>query len=469
MLFKMRFYRILPGNLFIPRLFAFVLASMSCLSLSPSFCQSQQSDIGQKIDSYIDARFESPVGSTRKLLKELETAGLKSLTDLARALRAPRASYPDSAKLVGKYTKHSVKCYHVDYQSNFLLFVPENYKPGKRVPLVVVGHGGNSSMNSRIAEATANAYLKIYSPAIGKNLGAIVVAPVSERGWGHIGNSLIFSTISKLTRMFSIDPDRIYITGQSMGGHLAYRAALSLPDRWGAVSPHSGGYDFVAKKSIGNLRNVPGLAIFGKREPYGINTDNKANAKWAKSNGLNWKFIEKNGGHTIYRDELPNVAQFFKQNPRNLYRDTVYMRQGGAMKFVKTWGIKGWPEHKVYSDKRPLRWNIRHWIEIEPRPDLKEPLEITATNKRNNDIEIASKNVRKLTIYLHPKMVDFGNPIAVKVNGEKLFDKKVATDPKIMFELAREFDDRGRIFWAKINLKISTDSKVEIPKKKLDQ
>lgn len=415
----------------------------------------------EKIDALVDSRFDAAAGATKQLLTELDAAGLGQLEDLEKALRARRTTYPDNSKLVGKFSRHDVSCLHVDYESEFMLFVPADFVPDKQASLVVVGHGGNSSMSAARARSTAVQYLSLYAE-IGRTTGAIVVAPVSGRGWGHIGNSLIFSTISRLQRMFPIDPDRIYITGQSMGGHLTYRAAISLPDRWGAVSPHSGGYDFVEKKTIGNLINVPGFAIWGVREPYGINTDNRTNRKWAEDHKLNWRFTEKNGGHTIYRDELPNVARFFADNPRNLYRDTVYIRSGGAMKFTKPWGIKGWPEHTVYTDTRPLRWNIRHWLEIEPRPELGEPLTIMARNKGNNEFLIVSQNVRKLSVYVHPKMIDFDKPVSITVNGEQLFNEKATRDPEIMFDLTREFDDRGRIFWARIDLEVKTDKAVEI-------
>lgn len=414
------------------------------------------------IDEYIDQRYEGTTQDSSNLLKELEKRGVKKLARMEELLRSRRDQYPDTSELIGKVSVHQVQCQHVDYASRYFLYIPKGTDQTGLLPLIVVGHGGNSSMSPKRAEATAVAYLQAYRP-VADHIKGILVAPASSRGWGQIGNSLIFSTISKVHRTFPIDPDRIYMTGQSMGGHLSYRTALSFPDRFGAVSPHSGGYDFVAKKSIGNLINVPGYAIWGVREPYGINKDNRTNRDWAKTHDLNWKFVEKNGGHTIYRDELQNVAEFFRQNPRNLYRKEVYIRSGGTFKFVKTWQVKGWPEHKVYSDSKPLRWNMRHWIEVEPRPESGKPLSILAIHQGENRIEVTSENVRKLSIFLHPKMVNFEDPISVVVNGKKLFAGLVKPEPRIMFELAREFDDRGRIFWGRIDLDITSDKEVKFP------
>ncbi len=433
------------------------------LFLGAGVASSQQSSVSELLDAYIDQRFEADESATDELLKKLDELGVKTLAEMETALRAPRTCYPATKELLGKYSAHDIDCYHVDYSSKFLLFVPENLAGDKPLSIVVVGHGGNSSMSPERAESVAKMYLNAYAPAVSKEMNALVVAPCSGRGWGHIGNSLILSTISKLQRMFPVDPDRIYITGQSMGGHLSFRSALMLPDRFGAVSPQSGGYDFVENGSIGNLLSVPGYAIWGSSEPYGINTDNRTNAEWGKQHGLDWKFVEKNGGHTIYQDELPAMAGFFNDHPRNLYRDSVYISQGGEMKFVKTWEIKGWPEHTVYFEKRPLRWNLRQWVEIAPRTDSTDLQTLLAKNTGDNRIEITSNNVRNVKLLLHPNLVDFSQPVVVKVNGKVFFEKMVEPNPNLMLELAREFDDRGRIFHACIDLNIDTDQEVVIP------
>lgn len=434
-------------------------------SCCPVLAQSDSSsELAGLVDQYIDQRYDGTVADTDRLLEQLKRAEIISLEDLERTLRRPRANYPDASRWLGTTTAHTVQCLHVDYASRYFMYVPTELDLTQSISLVVVGHGGNSSMSPQRAEGTAKAYLQAYRP-IAKRMNAVLVAPASCRGWGQIGNSLILSTVSKISRALPIDPNRVYITGQSMGGHLSYRAALTLPDRFGAVSPHSGGYDFVAKQSIGNLINVPGYAIWGAREPYGINADNRTNQAWGQSHGLDWQFVEKDGGHEIYQDELGKVADFFADHPRDLYRRQVYIRSGGTFQFVKTWQIKGWPEHTVYSETKPLRWNMRHWLEVEPRPDLDQPLTVLAVNLGENQFEVTAQNVRKLSIFLHPAMVNLAQPVTIRVNGEKLYDALVETDPRLMFELAREFDDRGRIFWARVDLNVTSDEEVQLSSK----
>jgi predicted TIM-barrel fold metal-dependent hydrolase len=51
-------------------------------------------------------------------------------------------------------------------------------------------------------------------------------------------------------------------------------------------------------------------------------------------------------------------------------------------------------------------------------------------------------------------MVALSRPVTVRVNGAVLFRGSVRRDLATMLELVREFDDRGRIFHAAIDVEI---------------
>ncbi len=162
-----------------------------------------------QLDTYLDSRFEAEAGATEALLTGLAEAEVKSPAALETLLLSPRTAYPDPTKLIGEYTTHPIDCYHVDYSSKFVLYVPKDFDPKTPAPLVVVGHGGNSSMNAKRAMKVAQQYIRIYAPGLTQGSNAIIAAPASERGWGPIGYSLVFSTISKVKRMLPIDSNRI--------------------------------------------------------------------------------------------------------------------------------------------------------------------------------------------------------------------------------------------------------------------
>ena len=72
----------------------------------------------------------------------------------------------------------------------------------------------------------------------------------------------------------------------------------------------------------------------------------------------------------------------------------------------------------------------------------------------DNTIELASVNARRMRIHLHPRMLDLTRPITATVNGAVVFRGRVEPDLAMMLRLVREFDDRGRIFHAAIDLEV---------------
>jgi len=150
-------------------------------------------------------------------------------------------------------------------------------------------------------------------------------------------------------------------------------------------------------------------------------------------------------------------------NPRDLYRKTVFFRGAGAMKQGDETNAGWTPTVEAVNPAHPIRWNLRHWIELTPRPEVADPLAYFAENKGENLITIVSSGVRHLRVLVHPRMVDMDKPVRIEVNGEPKFEGIVAPDLGFMLDLVREFDDRGRIFYGHVDIDIATDLTVDDP------
>lgn len=443
----------------------------------------QNLELHKSLDSYIDGRWlpqDEADKATEEIVEKIKADGC-SIEDVEKMLRKGRATYGEG-KAKGKMlqlqfkgkdgkVKNTLKlpllelqCENVDYKTTFFMIVPKSYKPGKPAPLLVIGHGGNGAMSAEYATQATLSGLLSWLPIAQKH-GMIIVAPQSERGWGAIGNSIIFSLISWTQRQLNIDPNRIYLTGHSMGGHLCHRSAIHLPDRWAAVSPMSGGYDYVNEKNPKASRamiNVSGYATFGKNEPYDINKYNHIIDDWMQENKYDWKNVEKPGGHEIFKDELPKIADFMMARSRDLYRDRVYGYGSTSVVYAAPGKNPRWKKEHTWNSDRPIQRSTFHWLRMSPlpkdTPKEKRAQRVWAKYDGDNHFNLTSENARKVRIYLHPKMVDFSKPIVVTANGETVFDAKVDPDMKTMLELVREFDDRGRVFYAGIDVDIATDT-----------
>jgi polyhydroxybutyrate depolymerase len=152
----------------------------------------------------------------------------------------------------------------------YLLYVPTSYDPDKPVPVVLSLHGFASNPKEqqgyarweRLAdeEGFLVAYPKGLSSPLRWNVG-----PGARLGTVD-DVQFVGDMITTLSAKTAVDTDRIYVTGFSNGGDMAYQIACRLADRVAAVGVVSG----LGPEPPGgcNLAHpVPLIAFFGAADP----------------------------------------------------------------------------------------------------------------------------------------------------------------------------------------------------------
>ena len=117
---------------------------------------------------------------------------------------------------------------------SYLLFVPAKYAatPEARWPLILYLHGG--SLRGDDVERLRT--LGLPQRLEGKpDFPFIVVSPQCPAGEIWTDSEAIDALLDRVIHDYRIDPQRIYITGHSMGGRGALYLAYRLPSRFAAV------------------------------------------------------------------------------------------------------------------------------------------------------------------------------------------------------------------------------------------
>jgi predicted peptidase len=124
----------------------------------------------------------------------------------------------------------------------YAIFYPIATDTDTKYPLVITLHGigGRGAQNW---ERNCYANTVLAKPEMRTKYPCFVVAPTCDKPsfWAGEPLAAVFELIDRLQKVLPIDPDRIYVTGQSMGGYGTFAAIVQRPNLFAAAVPVCGG------------------------------------------------------------------------------------------------------------------------------------------------------------------------------------------------------------------------------------
>ena len=191
---------------------------------------------------------------------------LLPLASIPAASAEPDMSRPTTGRSVA----------HIDLQIplDYLIHFPEDYDPDappdRRSPLLIFLHGAGERGNDLEK-------LKKWGPPKLVEQGtlppqlrqAVIVSPQCppDRWWpSEFMIAALDQMFDDLLTAHTIDPDRVYLTGVSMGGFGTWAWAAHHPDRFAAIAPICGGGNFLAARRIAAAK-LPFWAFHGDQDP----------------------------------------------------------------------------------------------------------------------------------------------------------------------------------------------------------
>ncbi|WP_406700818.1 PHB depolymerase family esterase [Singulisphaera sp. Ch08] len=365
------------------------------------------------------------------------TLRLDLLTRLAIRMPPPLDTESDKKTKPGEPTLHRVREDENLAPTEYSVLLPPEYHPLRSYPAVVAlhdGRGPSAAIDWWSAEATRRGY--------------IVIAP--EYRLPDQGDNYTYSTsehaavelaLRDARRRYAIDGDRVFLGGQLRGGDMAWDYGLAHPDLFAGVAVISGLPFKYAFRYQSHAKLVPLYVGLGDLAPAGpeIVFQNLLKPLIAKTYDVTYVEYYRRG-----LEDLPEEAtavfdwmDCHRREPFPKEFDAVTARE---------------------SDDRFYGVVVREFFEgrstapevVEPFGKNLKPATIKMSSSHlSNLIKIQTNGVKRLDVWVSPKLIDFNRKIEVRINKDS-FIKPVA-EPNIepFLEDLRLRGDRQQIFWLK--------------------
>jgi len=358
--------------------------------------------------------------------------------------------------------------------------IPKSYRPDWATGLIIFMHGGGHK-----SPRSWPAYFMDFpdkddqsgSSQLGDLFdatGMVAVGPSapwdeesSYRWCLPEADEYLADVIEECKQRFNIDPDRVFLAGHSMGGFGGYHHIQRQPDRFAAVVVNSGSWSLGYWPTIRGTRLCIVQGVHDAERKVRWHYTDIEYARWTNRllsrEGLDFVYMEHDGGHGVSSGR-EHIAKFFEL-ARDLRRDPFYPH----VALASPAGFKRWycfpvkhnrwltldeaADGRIEYDELLAEENVDFdkW-RLEHTRGRRKGAAIDAVNRGDNTFVVATSNVSRFTLWLHPRMVDVTKPVTVTVNGRIRFSGPVKPSLVTALESYDRRSDWGLIYPIKIEL-----------------
>ena len=228
----------------------------------------------------------------------------------------------------GKIQKRTYEFKEASKEMEYALYVPSKFAKDKKSPLVVALHGLNSNPQQIMR------YKGLTEQA--DKHGFIVVAPMgyNPRGWygqpafksnkddpknlSELSEKDVMNVLDLVKKDFTIDPQRIYLMGHSMGGGGTLHLALKYPDLWAGLAPIAPAI-FRPASDVKKIKHIPIILVQGDKDNLVKVERVRPWAEEMKKLEMVHEYIEvPGGGHVdIAFQNMPKIFEFFAKHQKS--------------------------------------------------------------------------------------------------------------------------------------------------------
>jgi predicted esterase len=321
--------------------------------------------------------------------------------------------------------------------------VPPEYDPYRRYPCVVTLGNPSLAPAQQMLWWTGRYDPKLKMP-VGQasRHGYIVIAPDWRREhqtryeYSAREHAAVLHSLRDAMRRFSIDSDRVFLSGHSAGGDAVWDIAFAHPDLWAGIIPIVATADKYVGRYWGNGRYVPMYFVMGELDGDRMKRNAEQFDRYMKFTGFDVMVTEYLGrGHEHFQEDQLRIFEWMRLHQREFFPREFQCQS-----------LRPWDNFFWYVEFRefPARTMVvpANW----PPPRNTSAATFSGKLTENNGVNV-DQGGAKTTVWLAPEMVDFNRRI--QINGKGVM---VTPSLETMLEDVRTRGDRQHPFWAKVPL-----------------
>ncbi|NUQ61363.1 MAG: peptidase [Pirellulales bacterium] len=328
----------------------------------------------------------------------------------------------------------------------YLVQLPPEYDPYRRYPTIVALHGAGHTPEQEVEWWAGEWTEKGFRFGQATRHGYIMIAPAwateYQKGYEYSAreHSAVLDSLRDACRRFSVDTDRVFLSGYSMGGDAAWDIGLAHPDLWAGVVPVVAKADRYCALYWPNAELVPYYFVCGELDGRKM-IENARDLDRYLNRNYNSTVVEFQGrGHEHFSDEIQRLFDWMGRFRRNFFP-------------------------REFTTKTMRRWdNFFWWLELDQLPPKAmvepvdwppergfQPVETSASVTATNGLFIKT-GAGSVRIWLSPDLVKLDQKVNIVVNGQRINSSAPFIEPKLetILEDVRTRGDRQHPFWAKI-------------------
>jgi pimeloyl-ACP methyl ester carboxylesterase len=322
--------------------------------------------------------------------------------------------------------------------TEYAVRLPPEYHPLRSYPAVVVLHSGGgprAALDEWAAEASRHGYILV-APEYN-----VPDQPPDYR-YTTSEHAAVELALRDARKRFAIDSDRVFVAGQLIGGNMAWDYGLAHPDLFAGAVVFSGFPAKYVPKYLPHHERLPLFYVIGDLAPAANEVIFNNYMKPMIQKTWDITYVEYyRRGLEVFPEEVPRAFDWMDRHHRDP-NPRAYKAVSARTSDDRFYGV-------VIREFSPGYTTAPEAADVFGQNLNPAEIKLTSSSQ-SNLIRLDVKGVRRLDVWLSPKLIDFKRKPEIRIRTKTYYKSLPKLDLESMLDDLRLRGDRQQLYWFRV-------------------